>query len=113
MNFSHTPVTDPPPPSGRGRTPYKILCSDGTGFIRLIFFRARQDWLEKQLPEVPHHAAGPGVGAATAIPRVDVGWPVSGAFLPAHSSPGELLVRLKNHKANEKECVKTPQRIII
>lgn len=40
-----------PPPSGRGRTPYKILCSDGTGFIRLIFFRARQDWLEKQLPE--------------------------------------------------------------
>ncbi|NNU15170.1 ATP-dependent DNA helicase RecG [Parvularcula sp. ZS-1/3] len=40
-----------PPPSDRPRSPYRILCSDGSGYIRLVFFRARRDWLEKQLPE--------------------------------------------------------------
>ncbi len=40
-----------PPPSDRPRSPYRILCSDPTGFIRLVFFRAHRDWLEKTLPE--------------------------------------------------------------
>jgi ATP-dependent DNA helicase RecG len=40
-----------PPPQGRGRAPYKILCSDGSGFVRLVFFRALRDWLEGQYPE--------------------------------------------------------------
>ncbi|MCQ8185339.1 ATP-dependent DNA helicase RecG [Parvularcula maris] len=40
-----------PPPSDRPRSPYKVLCSDETGFVRLVFFRPRADWLHKQLPE--------------------------------------------------------------
>lgn len=39
-----------PPPKGR-RLPYKVVCSDGTGFITLVFFRARTDYLMKVLPE--------------------------------------------------------------
>jgi ATP-dependent DNA helicase RecG len=34
----------------RPRTPYKVLCSDETGFVRLVFFRARSEWLAQQLP---------------------------------------------------------------
>ena len=39
-----------PPPSGRPKIPYKVLCSDTSGFITLIFFHARAEWLHKQLP---------------------------------------------------------------
>ncbi|WDI31193.1 ATP-dependent DNA helicase RecG [Hyphococcus flavus] len=39
-----------PPPKGR-RLPYKVICSDHTGFITLVFFHARQDYLKKVLPE--------------------------------------------------------------
>lgn len=38
------------PPKGR-RLPYKVICSDETGFITLVFFHARRDYLEKALPE--------------------------------------------------------------
>jgi ATP-dependent DNA helicase RecG len=33
------------------RAPYKIICQDETGFLTLVFFHARADWLRKQLPE--------------------------------------------------------------
>ncbi|MDO5657865.1 MAG: ATP-dependent DNA helicase RecG [Paracoccus sp. (in: a-proteobacteria)] len=36
-------------PSGRGR-PYRVICSDGAQDLTLVFFRARGDWLGKQLP---------------------------------------------------------------
>lgn len=39
-----------PAPRGR-RAPYKIVCSDETGFVTLIFFHARADYLKKILPE--------------------------------------------------------------
>ncbi|MBL4620699.1 MAG: ATP-dependent DNA helicase RecG [Marinicaulis sp.] len=39
-----------PPPKGR-RLPYKVVCSDETGFLTLIFFHARSDYLLKTLPE--------------------------------------------------------------
>ncbi|MCA8889567.1 MAG: DEAD/DEAH box helicase, partial [Parvularculaceae bacterium] len=39
---------DPPPVK---RRPYRIICSDETGFITLIFFHARADYLIKTLPE--------------------------------------------------------------
>jgi len=39
-----------PPPKGR-RLPYRVLCSDDTGFITLVFFHARQAYLQKTLPE--------------------------------------------------------------
>lgn len=32
------------------RQPYRVRCSDGSGFIDLVFFNARDDWLEKNLP---------------------------------------------------------------
>ncbi|WP_425408660.1 ATP-dependent DNA helicase RecG [Hyphococcus sp.] len=39
-----------PAPKGR-RLPYKIICSDETGFVTLVFFHARADYLKKQAPE--------------------------------------------------------------
>ncbi len=39
-----------PSPKGR-RAPYKVICSDETGFLTLVFFYARADYLTKQLPE--------------------------------------------------------------
>jgi ATP-dependent DNA helicase RecG len=32
------------------RQPYQVRCSDGSGFIDLVFFNARDEWLEKNLP---------------------------------------------------------------
>ncbi|MEM1379242.1 MAG: ATP-dependent DNA helicase RecG [Pseudomonadota bacterium] len=43
--------THEPPPAGRRSAPYRVLASDSSGFIRLVFFRAHREWLEKQLPE--------------------------------------------------------------
>ena len=41
-----------PPNRGRARNlPYRILCQNETGFLSLVFFRARGDWLAKQMPE--------------------------------------------------------------
>jgi ATP-dependent DNA helicase RecG len=40
-----------PPPKGRAALPYRIICSDETGFVTLIFFRGRPDYLRKALPE--------------------------------------------------------------
>lgn len=39
-----------PPPKGR-RLPYKVICSDDTGFVTLVFFHGRPDYLQKALPE--------------------------------------------------------------
>ncbi len=37
------------PPAAK-RRPYKVICSDETGFLELIFFHARNDYLAKALP---------------------------------------------------------------
>lgn len=37
-------------PSPAKRRPYKVLCSDATGFVTLVFFHAKRDYLEKVLP---------------------------------------------------------------
>ncbi|MGB8839717.1 MAG: ATP-dependent DNA helicase RecG [Aliidongia sp.] len=37
-------------PPGSSRLPYRVRCTDETGFITLTFFRARGDWLERALP---------------------------------------------------------------
>ena len=39
------------PPAKGGRQPYKIVCSDDTGFVTLVYFRAKSDYLLKTLPE--------------------------------------------------------------
>jgi ATP-dependent DNA helicase RecG len=37
-------------PSASSRRPYRVLCADDTGFLTLVFFHAKSDWLEKLLP---------------------------------------------------------------
>ncbi len=37
-------------PNARKSQPYRVKCSDETGSITLVFFRAHKDWIEKQLP---------------------------------------------------------------
>lgn len=38
-----------PPPKGR-RGPYRVICSDESGFLTLVFFHARGDYLNRRLP---------------------------------------------------------------
>ena len=40
-----------PPPAAKPQIPWRVLCSDETGFVTLVFFRAKADWMHKQLPE--------------------------------------------------------------
>ena len=42
-------VTRQAAPSARGR-PYRVTCTDGQNDLVLVFFHARRDWLEKELP---------------------------------------------------------------
>jgi ATP-dependent DNA helicase RecG len=37
-------------PSGDRRKPYKVRCADDSGFLTLVFFHARRDYLERLLP---------------------------------------------------------------
>ena len=39
-----------PPPRGNKRIPYRVFAHDDTGEIGLVFFHAKGDYLEKQLP---------------------------------------------------------------
>ena len=42
---------DAPPNKGKRRNlPYRILCGNETGYVSLVFFRARGDWLTKAMP---------------------------------------------------------------
>ena len=38
-------------PSQRKTHPYRVIVSDETGFMTLVFFRSKPDWLQKILPE--------------------------------------------------------------
>ena len=38
-------------PSSSAKRPYRVRCSDETGFAHLVFFHGREDWLRRQLPE--------------------------------------------------------------
>ncbi|MBR9970610.1 ATP-dependent DNA helicase RecG [Magnetospirillum sulfuroxidans] len=38
-------------PSNSPKRPYRVRCSDETGFLHLVFFHGREDWLRRQLPE--------------------------------------------------------------
>ena len=33
------------------RQPYRVVCSDCTGTLHLVYFHAREDWLGKTLPQ--------------------------------------------------------------
>ena len=43
-----------PPPRGQRRIPYRVTCSDETGYLELVFFHANAGYLEKQLPVGEH-----------------------------------------------------------
>jgi ATP-dependent DNA helicase RecG len=38
------------PPTAKGR-PWRVHCSNGQGDLQLVFFHARKDWIEAQLPQ--------------------------------------------------------------
>ncbi|MCW2309782.1 ATP-dependent DNA helicase RecG [Rhodobium gokarnense] len=38
------------PTPRHSRAPYKVFCHDDTGEIALVFFHAKEDWLQRQLP---------------------------------------------------------------
>ncbi len=38
-------------PPENPRRPYRVRCSDATGFLHLVFFHAKAEWLRKLLPE--------------------------------------------------------------
>ena len=38
-------------PSSSAKRPYRVRCRDDSGFLHLIFFHGREDWLRRQLPE--------------------------------------------------------------
>lgn len=38
-------------PSASAKRPYRVRCMDETGFLHLVFFHGREDWLRRQLPE--------------------------------------------------------------
>jgi ATP-dependent DNA helicase RecG len=40
-----------PPPPGKSLVPWKTICSDETGYLTLVFFRPKPDWITRQLPE--------------------------------------------------------------
>jgi ATP-dependent DNA helicase RecG len=39
-----------PPPRGNSSVPYRVFLQDDTGELALVYFRAKGNWLEKQLP---------------------------------------------------------------
>ena len=41
---------DAPLRAAHPRLPYKVRCRDATGFLHLVFFHAKGDWLMKALP---------------------------------------------------------------
>jgi ATP-dependent DNA helicase RecG len=68
------------------RAPYKVRCSDPTGFIDLVFFNARGDYLEKTLP----------VGAMRAISgRVERYDGALNMVHPDHIVPAEELAQIQ------------------
>ncbi|MGH1398187.1 MAG: ATP-dependent DNA helicase RecG, partial [Alphaproteobacteria bacterium] len=56
-------------PSARGR-PYRIECSDETGTLNLIFFRAHPEWLNKELPSGEKRIISGKVEYYNGIPQI-------------------------------------------
>lgn len=52
------------------RQPYRITCSDETGFLTLIFFHAHKDYLKKNLPEGEHRIISGRVELYQGTPQI-------------------------------------------
>ncbi|HXC30310.1 MAG TPA: ATP-dependent DNA helicase RecG [Stellaceae bacterium] len=55
---------------GMGRRPYRVICYDGTGFITLIYFNVRGDYLERQLPKGSERIVSGKVEFYSGIPQM-------------------------------------------
>lgn len=85
---------------GHGRRPTRVVAGDETGEIDLVFFHARGDWLEKQLPmgetrvvsgqverfqgrpQMAHPDFIAPVGAADTLPRHEPVYPMTAGLQP-------------------------------
>ncbi len=55
---------------GMGRRPYRIICYDGTGFITLVYFNVKGDYLERQLPKGSERIVSGKVEFYSGIPQI-------------------------------------------
>jgi len=55
---------------GMGRRPYRIICHDGTGFITLVYFNVKGDYLERQLPKGSERIVSGKVEFYSGIPQM-------------------------------------------
>ena len=53
-----------------GRRPYRIVCYDGTGFITLIYFNVKGDYLQRLLPEGGERIVSGKVEFYVGIPQI-------------------------------------------
>lgn len=56
------------PPSSK--QPYRVICSDETGFITLVFFHAHKDYLRKNLPEGEHRIISGRIEMYGGVPQM-------------------------------------------
>jgi ATP-dependent DNA helicase RecG len=55
---------------GMGRRPYRVICYDGTGFITLVYFNVKGDYLERLLPKGSERIVSGKVEFYSGIPQI-------------------------------------------
>lgn len=55
---------------GMGRRPYRVICYDGTGFITLIYFNVKSDYLQRLLPVGAERIVSGKVEFYVGIPQI-------------------------------------------
>ncbi|HVH81090.1 MAG TPA: ATP-dependent DNA helicase RecG, partial [Stellaceae bacterium] len=55
---------------GMGRRPYRVICYDGTGFITLIYFNVKGDYLQRLLPVGAERIVSGRVEFYVGIPQI-------------------------------------------
>ena len=60
---------------GIGRRPYRVLCTDNTGILTLVYFNVKSDYLARLLPVGSETAAPSGAGAKSLAFTSFMGFP--------------------------------------
>jgi ATP-dependent DNA helicase RecG len=55
---------------GMGRRPYRVICYDGTGFIALVYFNVKSDYLQRLLPVGAERIVSGKVEFYAGIPQI-------------------------------------------
>jgi len=55
---------------GMGRRPYRVICYDGTGFVTLVYFNVKSDYLERLLPVGSERIVSGKVEFYVGIPQI-------------------------------------------